>query len=109
MVIETTMRFLSCRYYDKKDKKTGEKIGEKGMILQLAEVNSENDVIINTYFPTEEQVKTKGGIDAIKLFDKVKVTFDLISASAKPRFVALGDIVEFAHITYSPTNEKGAK
>lgn len=105
MVIETVMRFLSCRVYDKKDKKSGEKTGEKGMILQLAEINNDNDFIVNTYFPTEEQIKTKGGINSIKLFDKVKVIFELISASSKPRFVALGDIVEVAHIVYSPTEE----
>lgn len=105
MVIQTVMRFLDCRQYDKKDKKSGEKTGEKGNILQLIEVNEDGKVNVGTYFPTDDQIKTKNGVSSIKFMDKVQVTLELESATSKPRFVSLGDVVGVAHIVYEPTNE----
>lgn len=106
MVIQTEMRFLDCRSYDKKDKKSGEKTGEKGNILQLVEVNEDGKVSIGTYFPSDDQIKTKDGVSSIKFLDKVQVTLDLENVTSKPRFVSLGDVMGIAHLVYSPIKEE---
>ena len=105
MVIQTEMRFLDCRQYDKKDKATGNKTGEKGNILQLLEVNDEGRVSVGTYFPADDQLQTKDGITSVRFMDKVQVTMDLASATAKPRFVSLGDVVQRADIGYHAVGE----
>lgn len=88
MKVECVLLFGGKSQYDKKDKSTGKKTGEKSYIYNFLEVDSErNFVNAKSYFNDEDL-----DISKLELLKPCKVVFEISPMSDFKRFVTVNPV-----------------